>query len=323
MRCPRLDHFVRFNPNGTVSRCGHMVNAPQFDTLDQMDSSKWLRTVRDQLNQNQWPTECGRCEQTENISGSSIRTNSIEFEKTQLLDDYLVVGGVLDNICNSACQFCNEDLSTKIGSLKSKTYPIVDNTNRFWELPVDRVTHLDLNGGEPAHSKNYKNILANLPNSVQSIRLNTNGSTVLTELEDLVARGIDVTVTVSFDGAGPVHDYVRWPIKWEKVIYNISVYRDMDVNLNLWTTVNALNVAQLPYLVQLADRYDIDHSWALLDSPDPLNIKYKNRFTLAAKESVEHLVDYIAVDRDNTAELDQFIQAQDQLRGISIQDYIQ
>ena len=133
MLCPRLDHFVRFNPNGTVSRCGHMVAPAQFDTLEQMDSSVWLRKIKEKFDQDMWPTECRRCEQTENISGTSIRTHAIEFEKTQLLEDYLVVGGVLDNICNSACQFCNEDLSTKIGSLKSKTYPIVDNTNRFWD----------------------------------------------------------------------------------------------------------------------------------------------------------------------------------------------
>jgi len=323
MRCPRLDHFVRFNPNGTVSRCGHMVAPAQFDSLEAMDNSVWLRKVKEQFTQDSWPTECRRCEQTENISGTSIRTHAIKFEKTQLLDDYLVVGGVLDNICNSACQFCNEDLSTKIGSLKSKTYPIIDNTNRFWELPVDRVTHLDLNGGEPAHSKNYKNILANLPNSVQSIRLNTNGSTVLTELEDIANRGIDVTVTVSFDGAESVHDYVRWPVTWDKYIRNVLAYKEMPVKLNLWTTVCALNVGELPRLISLANRFDIDHSWALLDSPDPLNIKYKNRFTLSAREHVEHLVDYIAIDRDNTNDLDKFIQAQDQLRGISIQDYIQ
>ena len=44
MYCPRLDHFVRFNPNGTVSRCGHMVNSPEFDTLEKM--GKKIRPFR-------------------------------------------------------------------------------------------------------------------------------------------------------------------------------------------------------------------------------------------------------------------------------------
>ena len=65
MYCPRLDHFVRFNPKGTVSRCGHMVNAPQFNTLEEMDSSLWLRNVKLSMHKGLWPKWCERCKQTE------------------------------------------------------------------------------------------------------------------------------------------------------------------------------------------------------------------------------------------------------------------
>ena len=147
MYCPRLDHFVRFNPNGTLSRCGHMVNAPQFDSLEQMDSSSWLANIK--LNSDIWPKECVRCQQTEQINNTSIRLNAIKFDKKQTRSDYLTVGGVLDNICNSACQSCNQNLSTKIGSLTSTDYPKIDNSTAFWRLPLERVVHLDINGGEP------------------------------------------------------------------------------------------------------------------------------------------------------------------------------
>ena len=272
MHCPRLDHFVRFNSNGTISRCGHMVAPAQFDSLEQMDSSVWLRKIREKFNQDIWPTECCRCEQTENNNNTSIRLNAIEFDKQQAQSDYLIVGGVLDNVCNSACMSCNEHLSTKIGSLKSKNYLIVDNTNRFWELPLDRVVHLDLNGGEPSHSKNYKQVLSNLPKNVKSVRLNTNCSTVLEELTTLVNQGVDVTVTVSFDGVGPVHDFVRWPIKWEKFYKNLMIYKSMPVNLNLWTTVSVLNVDDLPNIIAFAKEHNIDHSYAYLKEPIELSI---------------------------------------------------
>ena len=103
MLCPRLDHFVRFNPNGSVSRCGHMVNAPEFASLEEMDASAWLTLVKE----TEWPTECVRCRQTESINQTSIRLNAIKFDKIQTQSDYLTVGGVLDNICNSACLTCN------------------------------------------------------------------------------------------------------------------------------------------------------------------------------------------------------------------------
>ena len=275
MHCPRLDHFVRFNPTGTVGRCGHMIEAPEFNSLEEMDSSLWLLTVKKEFAKDLWPKECARCKQTESINGSSIRLNAIKFDQIQKQKDYLTVGGVLDNICNSACLTCNENLSTLIGGLKSKVYPIVDNSNKFWQLPLDRVVHLDINGGEPSHSKNYKHILANLPKNIKSVRLNTNCSTVLDELLPLAARGVDITVTVSLDGIGAVHDFVRWPIKWEKFYKNLMTYKAMPVKLNLWSTVSVLNVDDLPNIIAFAQEHDIDHSYAYLKEPVELNVENK------------------------------------------------
>jgi len=276
MHCPRLEHFVRFNSNGTVSRCGHMVDAPEFNTLEEMDESLWLRNVKLYMHKGIWPKWCERCKQTEHLTQTSIRLNAIEFDKIQKQEDYLSVGGVLDNVCNSACLTCNENLSTLIGGLKSKTYPIVDNSNKFWDLPMDRIVHLDINGGEPSASKNYKHILAKLPKNIKSIRLNTNCSTVLEELILLTNRGVRVTVTVSLDGIGPVHDFVRWPIKWDKFYENLMTYKAMPIQLNLWTTVSVLNVDDLPNIIEFAKQHNIDHSYAYLKLPIELAVENKN-----------------------------------------------
>lgn len=293
MYCPRLKHFVRFNPNGTVSRCGHMVNPPQFNTLEEMDESLWLRNVKLSMHKGLWPKWCERCKQTESINNSSIRLNAIEFDKLQSKEGYLIVGGVLDNVCNSACLTCTEEYSTLIGGLKSKTYTIVDNSNKFWDLPVDRIVHLDINGGEPSHSKNYKQILANLPKNIKSVRLNTNCSTVLDELMPLVERGVDVTVTVSLDGIGAIHDFIRWPITWDKFYKNLMTYKTMPIKLNLWTTVSVLNVDDLPNIIEFAQQHGIDHSYAYLKQPAEL-----------------------AVENKDTPESLAYIQKQKQLRGI-------
>ena len=293
MHCPRLKHFVRFNPKGTVSRCGHMVDAPEFNTLEEMEESLWLRNVKLSMHKGLWPKWCERCKQTEQENNTSIRLNAIKFDQLQKQEDYLSVGGVLDNVCNSACLTCNENLSTLIGGLKSKTYPIVDNSNKFWKLPLDRIIHLDINGGEPSASKNYKHILANLPKNIKSVRLNTNCSMVLEELIPLTNRGVSVTVTVSLDGIGSVHDFVRWPIKWEKFYENLMTYKSMPIQLNLWTTVSVLNVDDLPNIIEFAKKHNIDHSYAYLKSPAEL-----------------------AVENKNTPESLAYIQKQKQLRGI-------
>lgn len=275
MYCPRLKHFVRFNPNGTVSRCGHMIDAPQFDTLEEMEESLWLRNVKLSMHKGLWPKWCERCKQTESENKSSIRLNAIEFDKLQKQTNYLSVGGVLDNICNSGCLTCNENLSTMIGGLKSKTYPIVDNSSKFWQLPLDRVVHLDINGGEPSASKNYKHILANLPPNIKSVRINTNCAIILDELEALAKRGVQITVTVSIDGIGNVYEYVRWPVKWDKFYTNLMKYREMPVKLNLWTTVSALNVDDLPNIIAFAQEHNISHSYAYLAEPVELTVENK------------------------------------------------
>jgi hypothetical protein len=296
-----------------------MVNPPEFDTVEQMDASEWLSNIKS--NSDTWPRECVRCQQTEQINNTSIRLNAIKFDKTQTLPDYLTVGGVLDNICNSACQSCNQNLSTKIGSLASNDYPMIDNSEAFWQLPLERVVHLDINGGEPSASKNYRNILKNIPSSVASVRINTNCSMVIPEIQQLVERGVHVTVTVSLDGIGRVHDYVRWPIKWENFERNLDIYKNIGIQeLNTWTTVSSLNIGNLKNIFAYTKQQGINHSWALLEQPDVLNVKYNNHFTRTA-DLPDELKSIVGQDRDNTVELQLWTYAQDQLRGIKLWDY--
>lgn len=290
MRCPRLDHFVRFNNDGTIGRCGHMVDAPTFKSLDEMENSQWLVEKISQMEQDIWPEECIRCQETE---PNSIRRYSVDLhERTKLLD-YIQVGGVLDNLCNAACQTCNENLSTRIGSLKGRVFPIVNNSQAFWKLPQERIAHLDINGGEPSFSKNYKKILDNLPPNLETLRLNTNCSTVLHKLSDIADRGIDVTVTVSCDGIGPKHDFMRWPVKWDTFYQNLMEYKTMPVSLNLWTTVSILNVDDLPEIQAFAQEHQIDHAFGYLKEPAILDVNNKD-----------------------SSSVEKYIQKQKELRGI-------
>jgi molybdenum cofactor biosynthesis enzyme MoaA len=269
MYCPRLDHYVRFNANGTVSRCGHMVGSPQFDTLEAMESSEWLQEIKTIMSHDLWPRECVRCQETE---PESVRVYALKSHEQTEQTDYLQVAGVLDNVCNTACMTCNEHLSTRIGSLKGRVFPVVNNFDRFHSLPRERIVHLDINGGEPTYSKNYRAILNDLPPNLKTLRLNTNCSTVLTELSAISSRGIQVTVTVSCDGIDELHELMRWPISWQQFYTNLMTYRDMPVKLNLWTTVSVLNVDDLPNIQSFARDHGIDHSWAYLKQPRELSV---------------------------------------------------
>jgi len=293
MRCPRLDHFVRFNPNGTVSTCGHMVGAAQFDTVKDMRGSRWLRKKKEQFEQGTWPAECVRCEEMERDNPSSIRIHALALDEAETDPDYIQVGGVLDNICNAACLTCSPACSTRIGRLYDCSFVRIDNSNRYWDLPQEHIRHLDINGGEPSYSKNYRHLLQNLPPNLQTLRLNTNCATVLEELVDIAARGIEVTVTVSCDGIGTVHELTRWPITWDTFYANLMRYKSMPVRVNLWTTVSILNLQDLPNIQRFAEQHGLEHGYAYLKEPRELDVNNKN-----------------------TQEVEAYIQKQKQLRGI-------
>ena len=325
MYCPRLDHFVRFNFDGSISRCGHMIDTPRFETLQQMDSSEWLANTRVSMSQDSWPDECIRCKESEDVGHKSVRQHSLD-RHAQLLDarsDYLVLGGVLDNVCNSACQTCNEKLSTKIGSLRSKDYVKINNSALIDTLPVERIVQMDINGGEPSASPNYLKLLEILPPNVKHLRINTNGSRLITVLPDLISRGIKVTVTVSLDGIGRGYDYVRWPIKWSDVEQNIQAYQAMGLHeLNTWTTVSALNIGDLKNIFSYVQQHNLKNSWALLETPEVLSVKHSNHLSRTADvpDELKHIV---AQGQDNTVELQLWTAEQDHARGIKRWDYYQ
>jgi sulfatase maturation enzyme AslB (radical SAM superfamily) len=237
--------------------------------------------------------------------------------------DYLIVGGVLDNVCNSACQSCHAGLSTKIGSLESKDYPRVDNYEVFKKLPQERIIEFDVNGGEPTASKNYKKVLKALPENVKIVRMNTNGSRMIPEIEEVLKRNIMVIVTMSLDGIGQVHDYARWPIKWDNYKKTLDAYLALQkqyklLQLDFWTTVSCLNIKTLPDIINFAKNKNIPHDWAFLEQPSVLSVKYDNKFTRLAKIMSPK---EIAVDRNNDKELEDFIGRQDALRNIDVNDY--
>ena len=107
---------------------------------------------------------------------------------------------------------------------------------------------------------------------MRTLRLNTNCNIVLEELVVIAQRGIEVTVTVSCDGIGPVHEFMRWPISWETFYLNLMQYKTMPVKLNLWTTVSILNVDDLPNIQAFAQEHEIDHSYAYLKQPYELSV---------------------------------------------------
>lgn len=332
MHCPRLKHFARLNFDGTVARCGHMSNYPTFKTYEDLENSDWNKEKQHQMDKDIWPQECERCKTTEELNQTSIRKNTIQ--RHDLLkyykSDYLIVGGVLDNVCNNACISCNENLSTTIGYLKNAQVKL-NNIEKFFNLPQERIVELDLNGGEPTTSPNYKKILENLPASVKFVRINSNGSKYFDLIETLLEKKIKVILTLSIDGVDKIFEYTRFPIKWHTFEDVVDQYVKLRSNskyllIDFWTTLSALNVFDIDNIIEFADSKNIPHQYSPLVTPKSISIRKTNAITRRAltilnPDKHSNLLQMIATEEDNTEEIQNFLNHQDSLRKIHRQDF--
>mgnify|MGYP003657166091 CR=1 FL=1 len=323
MECPRLKHFRRVNADGTFGVCGHMVDAPQFRTLNEIN--EWTSVLEQKFAENSWPDNCVRCKDTEESGKRSIR-NFSQDRHNDLINqhsEYLTIGGVIDNYCNSACLTCSSKLSTRIGKLNNELL-VRDNYNLFRSIPKERIIQLDINGGEPSYSKNYQKILNDLPPNLSYLRINTNGHRVMPNIEFILNKNIHVNVTLSLDGTKNVHDYVRWPVIWNNYTNTVDSYLELrkkytNLTLDFWTTLSVLNLNNLSEIINYTESKEIPHSYALLERPTCLSIKKTNWLTKQYTGDVHK----VSTQENNDDELDAFLIKQETIRKITrIQELI-
>ena len=219
----------------------------------------------------------------------------------------------------SACQHCNPHLSTKFGAIANNKIS-VDNTDKFYDFPQERILKLDINGGEPTASPNYKKLLEHPPQNVRYIRINTNGSLRI-DPKPLLKRGIDVTITMSLDGIKKVHDYLRWPITWKTWLKQFNYYnkfKNDNFHLDVWSTISALNLQDYPNIKKFCEDKKVNWAWAFLESPDVLSVRHINFLTEPAKD----LFEVVGTEQDNSHKLSEWLLYQDTIRKINYKDYL-
>jgi sulfatase maturation enzyme AslB (radical SAM superfamily) len=327
MFCPRLDHNIRLTADGQLSVCGHMVNSPGFFSEADLKSSNWLSKIKTQFQNNVWPDECIRCKEVEEQGLESVRDQSItahlQYESEN--PEYMFVTGVLDNVCNAACIMCGNKNSTYIGKLFNQVV-IVDNQQIYDTINKSNLLVFEITGGEPSVSNAYKKTLSELPDSVKHVRINTNCGKYIEEIDALLSKGIDVTITMSIDGVGKVFDYVRWPLKWTNIVGVINRYKQTrkefsNLSLNIWSTISALNVGDYTNIVNFSKEQDIPMSFGLVHYPNALSIKFKNKLTSLVTTDFP-MFELVGVEVNNDHELSRFLDVHDTIRKIDRANFI-
>jgi organic radical activating enzyme len=280
MYCALVHNGAYINNNSEFKPCCNVVNFKSTDTtpiINEECLSKRLNDpkivkIREQLSQDVWPSECKSCSDNE-LQGipslrqiHSSRVHAPESIKSVLtFDDIYLLHLGTGNKCNSKCMTCHphssnlwKDEFEYIHDIKvTKKYVSVMsdiNYTMYLATSIKNIQQITFIGGEPTIEENYEILLDYFVKNNLSKNMHIEFVTNLTNIENIakyLASFREVTVIVSIDGVGPINDYIRYPIKWEKVKLNLSKLLEIsNVNTCLSLTPSAFNCIHLDQILK-------------------------------------------------------------------------
>jgi hypothetical protein len=228
--------------------------------------------------------------------------------------------------CNGACVVCGPYFSTTWRSLKNlstesntKTLEQLDNID--WA----NLKQISLIGGEPLYeSRNFDIMQKLIDNNNQNcfVTMVTNGSVELKEHQiEKLSQLTNLNFCLSIDGVGSVHEYVRWPLKWDRLVKNIELYRSLNIDLCASYTISNLNVFYYQETTKWFKDNNIRYNHNLVTNPGHFNI---NSLPKSVKEKIDCDLFRPHVPQDDIL-FEKFIREiknQDSLKNISIKDYL-
>ena len=297
--------------------------------------------MRTQLLNGERPIECKTCWDLEDKSIESdrqIKNKSLDFyldrdiekiEEDCKNENYSTktVKIAISNLCNATCVNCNSGLSSAWATLrKEKTFTIVDQT-KIDSIDWGGLVMLSFVGGEPLIDKKVFATLEKmieLGNTDCFIDMVTNGSVELTTKQiETLNKFNNVQMVLSIDGIEKRFEYMRYPLKWNKLLDNIDLFKELGFSLAISYTVSNVNAMYYNETIDWFNKQGIPHNTnpvtePLYFSPQCLPVEVKKKIDVPFINSENHI----------TAHDEQFIKAceelreQDQLKEIDIADYL-
>jgi len=167
-----------------------------------------------------------------------------------------IVGWELTLACNLRCSHCG----SSAGLARPDELSLREAIALCDQFPALLVQEVNFTGGEPLLRLDWFEIAVHLRKIGITTKMITNGLALKT---DTITRLIDAgiaSIGVSLDGLEENHNHLRdFPGLFRHVVSGIKNLLDADLPVTVLTTVNALNVSELPsmyeYLLSLGVRH--------------------------------------------------------------------
>lgn len=176
--------------------------------------------------------------------------------------------------CNAKCGMCN------IWRTEDKTKLDLEQLDRALSDPLFRsVEYVILSGGEPTLRRDLPDVVRVMLRCMPRLRkisIPTTGiatdraAAMFPQIaRDCLARNVFLSIGISLDGVEGVFEKVRGvPGGYAKAIATLvelkRINRDIDFQLSINPTLSALNVYDVPNLMDVSRKYDVDINFVLV-----------------------------------------------------------
>lgn len=225
-RIPGDSNTLTFNPC-----CLYNDYIPFHPTLFAKERKKYVEATT-------FLPGCSKCELKEQTHGTSLRVVS-NLQIPDGIDNTIYkLEIVLDTTCNAACIQCGTYQSSlwrkewagaqKIVHIQPESQ--IDSKIALIKQSIDlnKVKHFHFWGGEPFITDTHLKFLQEIDDPSQvAVSYTTNGSVFPDEdVQTLLSKFKSVKIGVSIDGLNDQFFYIRWPLKWDKIVRNLKDFRD-------------------------------------------------------------------------------------------------
>ena len=298
--CSRPWNELHIEENGNVTPCCVMPSNRFFmgSSIKQYFFSQKLKTLKNQLMNNEKPKQCEYCWDAE---ANNIKSHRKTNERQGIKQIHIR----LNNDCNFKCRMCNPKFSStwEIENRKHNYFvheystqkDVFDHDPHLLPFIVSLIkkqgtNYINLSGGEPLITDaHYKFLNYLIDNDATDITLgySTNLSNLNYKKIDLMSlwsnfKGIDIIA--SCDGWGQAVEYSRTGFNRKIFLENMSKVHKYIQAVNC--VVNIYSVWTLPYIEQICDKLRIKPVYAPCFLPEFLNPQHLDK---ADKDKLQKL----------------------------------
>lgn len=243
------------------------------------------------------------------------------------------------NLCNAACVTCDSGGSSKWASLEksagisNKKYKKVPDTV-VENLDYENLISLNLLAGEPMYEELTFDILEKLiqaKNFNCLVSITTNGSIAPTgKTKEILEKITNLNINLSIDGTYKVFEYMRYPLKWDDIVYNIEQFKNLTDNISVSYTTSNLNVFYHHETIEWFNKNNLDYNYNPVINPLhfrpqalPIDIKEKIFKKYNRTKDLEFFIgNHTPKDDQDFQTMLNVIEFQDHLKGIDIKNYM-